>query len=377
MKSHVTFGVAVGALVAALVAPGCQPAGPDGPSATVEVGALLPLSGSEAPVGLQQRRAFELAEERINAAGGTRVKFIFVDTQSDAEVGQAGAREVIEKQGLPVVFAFPCAVVYKAQPIADRAGSLLMACNMDPETARASPRTFRVFPQLREQTQAMLKHLGNGDGKRAAVIRLDAPAPNNAVTRLLVPGLEAQGWKVAANAIYSKAERDYEAIGAKVKAATPDAIVMYVDAKAVGPLLKLLRREGVSREARILGGISFAFASKLPAEVLEGVVVVAPACAASERGRVQASLLGREFRKRYGRPPHVFAAFCFDGAMLIGDALKHTGGRAAGVQAYLTNVTDYAGVTGPIAFDEAGDAAVKWDVCVYRSGKLVRAVASK
>ena len=369
-------------MFAALVSVGCQQAGlarrgASEPPATVTVGALLPLSGDKAPMGVQQRRAFELAEERINADSGIKVKFLFVDTKSDARAGQAGARELIEQEGVPVVFAFPCAIVYETQPIADKAGSVLMACNMDPRTAQASPRTFRVFAHLRQQTQVMLKHLGKGDGKRAVAIHLDAPSPNHAVTKLLVPGLKAQGWEVAANVTYDKKDRNYKAVVAQVKAADPDVIVMYLDTKAVPPLLKLLKHESVSGKAKLLGGISFAFPLKLPAEILEGITVVAPACAASERRQVETSWLGQEFRKRYGKPPHVFAAFCFDGAMLVGDALREKGGSAAGVQAYLKRVKDYAGVTGLITFDEAGDARVKWDVCIYKNGKLVPAPKRK
>ena len=93
-------------------------------------------------------RAHELAEERLNAEHGVKVDFLFEDTRSDAKVGEIRARKLIDEQGVSLVFAFPCAVVYKTQPIADKAGALLMACNMDPRTAKASPRTFRVFPNL-------------------------------------------------------------------------------------------------------------------------------------------------------------------------------------------------------------------------------------
>jgi ABC-type branched-subunit amino acid transport system substrate-binding protein len=120
-----------------------------------------------------------------------------------------------------------------------------------------------------------------------------------------------------------------------------------------------------------MGGISFAFPFKLPSHILEGVAVVAPSCALSGRPKLETSWFAQEFRKRYGKPPHIFAAFCFDGAMLVGHALKSKGTRTTDVQAYLRNVKDYLGVTGSITFDEAGDTGVKWGVGVYRNGKLV------
>jgi branched-chain amino acid transport system substrate-binding protein len=374
--------VAVAVLFAALALGGCLKkgvarSGPAKAPATVRIGALLPLSGKKAPMGMQQRRAFQLAEEHINSDSEIKVKFIFVDTKSDPKVGETGARKLIEQERLSVVFAFPCAIVYKAQPIADKVGTLLMACNMDPRTAEASPLTFRLFPTLRQQTDEMLKYLDKGDGKRAVVIHLKKPSPDYAVNKLLVPGLKAQGWQVAANATYNKKNRNYKAVVAQVKASNPDVILMYVDKEAVPPLLKLLKQRGLSGKAKILGGINFVFPFKLPAEILEGVIVVAPACAMSARPRVKATWFGREFLRRYGKPPHFFATFCFDGAVLLGHALKENGTSVAGVQAYLKTVKDHAGVTGSITFNDVGDVDQKWEVGVYMNGKLTPIAGKK
>jgi len=337
---------------------------------TVRIGVLLPLSGKQAPIGLQQRQAFELAAAKINADGKIKVNFVFVDTESEPKVGEAGARKLIEQEGLQIVFAFPCAIVYKTQPIAKKTGALLMACNMDPRTAQASPRTFRVFPNLRQQTDVMLRHLGKGERRRAAVIHLKAPSPDYAVAELLIPGLQANGWQMVASATYNKTNRNYPAVVAKVKASNPDVILIYADKEAVPPLLKLLKQEPSTRKATILGGISFAFPPKLPSETLEGVTVVAPVCAISDRPKLGTSWLGKEFRKRYEKPPHMFAAFCFDGAMLVGRALKERGTSISSVQDYLETVKDYSGVTGLITLDDEGDAKVKWEVGVYENGTL-------
>jgi branched-chain amino acid transport system substrate-binding protein len=67
----------------------------------------------------------------------------------------------------------------------------------------------------------------------------------------------------------------------------------------------------------------------------------------------------------------MFAAFCFDSAMLVGHALREQGSRPADVQAYLKTLKDYPGVTGRITVDRSGDASVAWGIGVYRNGKLV------
>jgi branched-chain amino acid transport system substrate-binding protein len=190
------------------------------------------------------------------------------------------------------------------------------------------------------------------------------------VAELLIPGLRGNGWKVVASATYNKTKRNYPAVVAKVKASNPDVILIYADKEAVGPLLKLLKQEPSTRKTTILGGISFAFPTKLPSETLEGVIVVAPVCAISDRPMLSTSWLGKEFRKRDEKPPHMFAAFCFDSAMLVGRALKERGTSIESVQDYLETVKDYSGVTGLITLDDEGDAEVKWEIGVYQDGTL-------
>ena len=191
------------------------------------------------------------------------------------------------------------------------------------------------------------------------------------IFRELLPALKGKGWEVTADVTYDKKAPDYEAVAEQTKSAVPDIILMYLDNKAVPPLLKLFRKENSLAQTKIVGGISFAFPYKLPPEILEGVTVAAPGCALSDKPRVASSWFGTEFQRRYGKPPHMFAAFCFDSAMLIGHAIKAKGSSPADVEAYLKTVKNYPGVTGTITFDKAGDAEVAWGTGVYRNGKLV------
>ncbi|MEK9974319.1 MAG: ABC transporter substrate-binding protein, partial [Deltaproteobacteria bacterium] len=60
---------------------------------TVKVGILLPLSGSVAPIGVNNRRGHEFAVEEINAnggikaLGGAKLEMIDGDTQGKPEIG--------------------------------------------------------------------------------------------------------------------------------------------------------------------------------------------------------------------------------------------------------------------------------------------------
>lgn len=74
---------------------------------TVKVGLNYPRTGPYFSQGLDQFRAAELAQEEINAAGGIlgrRVQIVWRDSQSRVDVTQRNVTELIDKEGVKMVF---------------------------------------------------------------------------------------------------------------------------------------------------------------------------------------------------------------------------------------------------------------------------------
>ena len=109
----------------------------DGP---VRIGVILPLSGSLASIGTDERAALELAAQVVNEdfpdlgiplgageglpnLGGAQVELVFADSQGRAEVGQSEAQRLIEQEGVVALFgAYQSAVTKTASAVAERAG---------------------------------------------------------------------------------------------------------------------------------------------------------------------------------------------------------------------------------------------------------------
>ncbi|CAA9536426.1 MAG: ABC transporter, substrate-binding protein (cluster 4, leucine/isoleucine/valine/benzoate) [uncultured Thermomicrobiales bacterium] len=123
------------------VAVECPPDAAGAPEdGVVRVGVILPLSGTAATVGNDERAALELAVEFVNedraevplplAAGaglptldGAQVELVFADSQGQAEVGQSEATRLIEDENVVALFgAYNSAVTRTASTAAERAG---------------------------------------------------------------------------------------------------------------------------------------------------------------------------------------------------------------------------------------------------------------
>lgn len=73
----------------------------------VKIGFNYPQTGPYAAQGLDQLRAAELARDEINAAGGIlgkKVELVIRDSQSKVDVSIANARELIDKEGVKMIF---------------------------------------------------------------------------------------------------------------------------------------------------------------------------------------------------------------------------------------------------------------------------------
>lgn len=97
MRRLIIFGLFVGMAFVAMAAT----------NGTVKIGLNYPKTGPYSVQGLDQWRATEMAVEEINAAGGIlgkRVEIVWRDSQSKADVTTQNVTELIENEGVKMVF---------------------------------------------------------------------------------------------------------------------------------------------------------------------------------------------------------------------------------------------------------------------------------
>ncbi|MFD4198365.1 MULTISPECIES: ABC transporter substrate-binding protein [Amycolatopsis] len=118
----------------ALLATGCGGSAPMGAAGAaagrdegpVKIGALHPVSGSNAVDGQQMRRGAQMAVDAINAAGGIKslggrkVELVTGDTQGKADIGQSEAQRLISAGAVGLVGTYQSAVSTNVAVVAER-----------------------------------------------------------------------------------------------------------------------------------------------------------------------------------------------------------------------------------------------------------------
>jgi branched-chain amino acid transport system substrate-binding protein len=110
------------------------------PKEPIKIGVILPLTGTAATIGNDEKAALELAAKVVNEAtpdldlplakdaglpnlGGAQIQLIFADSQGKAEVGQSEAIRLIDQEHVVALFgAYNSSVTKTASAAAERAG---------------------------------------------------------------------------------------------------------------------------------------------------------------------------------------------------------------------------------------------------------------
>ena len=93
---------------------------------TVKVGILLPLSGSVAPIGVNNRRGHEFAVEEINAnggikaLGGAKLEMIDGDTQGKPEIGITELQKLERKGVVAIMGAYQSGVTFPVTQVSEK-----------------------------------------------------------------------------------------------------------------------------------------------------------------------------------------------------------------------------------------------------------------
>jgi branched-chain amino acid transport system substrate-binding protein len=102
-------------------------------------------------------------------------------------------------------------------------------------------------------------------------------------------------------------------------------------------------------------------------KAVEGCRLVAPAKPAGERFDNFAAA----YKQKYGEEPDVYAAYSYDTAMILADAVKSGAKTGEDIRKYLTTMKPHQGISGDLSFDSHGDVVGgKFDRFEIKGGKV-------
>lgn len=326
----------------------------------VKIGVSGPYSGSIAHYGKDFESAVRLAIDEANLAGirlgGEVVRFEMVsdDDQADPKQAVAVANRLVDKGVVGVVGHLTSGATIPASKVYFAAGIPQIApAATNPTLTRQGYNTvFRVIGDDQQVGAAISHYIVGKLGLKAVAVIDDRTAFGQGLADVVAKTVVTLGAQVAAREFTSDKASDFRAILTSIKSKNVQAIFYGgVDAQA-GPLKRQMYELGMKMPFFSSSISSDQFVKIAGKEAAEGVY-------SADSGQAIEKMPGgpdftKKFNARFGKIV-MYAPYGYDATNVLINAMKAA--NSADPKKYLPEIykLNFAGVTGPISFDNRGD----------------------
>jgi len=340
---------------------------------SLKVGLLSPAAyGPEGARGQRTRKGVMLAFEEANAARKPgQLPFEVIEREDAPQWGSAAniAVEFKDHDVLGYIGTIDGDATHVALRVTLKTETYIINTS-DPDptlTETQIPWLTRIWPDDRQQCWRLAHLAVRLSGCQRIAILRESSRPGRVGVMHFANYIRRLGYPPVAHLLYQPGDREFTAQLNALKADQPDAILFYGQPEDIGRAAALIRKAGI--KARFFGFDRLkepAFAREAGAAA-EGTTITYffnP----ERTDKVWLDFVAR-FEKRWGEKPDVYAAYGYDGARLMIEAIDKSGPNRFRIRDYLANLNEWDGVTGHMIFDGRWDNIVPIGYAEFRGGK--------
>lgn len=320
----------------------------------IQMGAVLSLTGANATVGEDVRRAVKLAEEKVNADGGVLgrpFQVIVEDSGGNPTTAINAARKLVSVDKVPVVIGeYSSGIsIPMGQYLVKEGVVHINIASTSIKVRDLGASSFNLIGLEDKGNKFSSKDVWDLGYRNVAVI-----APNNAYGQGVAHGFreefEKLGGKVTTETLYTAGQSTYRRELQQIARSKPDAYIY----TAYGQESAVINREAFELGLRdqpwyaILLSMSL---SDTPANIAQGQLGMEVGSFVGEAGKAYADAFASKYKEGMKTS---YTGYAYDAVMMTAKAIEKAGStEPAAVQQALKAVGQgYVGVTGKIAFDE-------------------------
>ena len=344
----------------------------------VRIGFLGPLEGSPlVPLGKQMLNGAKLAIEEANKKGGYQNIPFKLMIHNDVGLWGAAANEII-KMDDENVWAWLGSIDDIVSHVALRATlktETMMVNTGDPDptlTETSIPWVIRVISDDRQSGYALASYIFEKmNHERVAVIRTNTRYGRVGVMEYSGVAVRL-GHPMMIEERFNDGETNFKMQLERIKKVSPDAILIWGNAKESALVLKQIRELGMEQPVYASDRVVSSEFLRIAGPYADGIVSTSPYNPLADN--VKLKEFQSNYLKRFDLEPDVFAAHSYDGMNLIIEAIQKVGLNRVLIRDVLTDLTTfqgYQGVTGEIILDKSwNDVGGIWMVKI-ENGKFI------
>ena len=347
-------------------------------SLIVKIGNVAPLTGPNAHLGKDNENGARLALEEVNQQGlminGKKITLEFVgeDDASDPKQGTQVAQKLVDQKVVAIVGHLNSGVSIPAAKIYSDAGIVQISpSSTNPEyTNQGFKTTYRLVGTDAQQGPVLARFaIDKLKAKNIAIVD-DSTQYGKGLADEFEKTIIASGGKIVVHEATNDKATDFKAILTNIKSKKPD-IILYGGMDATGgPFAKQAKELGIN--VKIIGGDGICSPTLAQLAGDAAVNVICSTVGVPKESLANGETFLKNYQKRFNAEVQIYSPMAYDAVMVIVDAMKRANSTEAAAILSVMPATNYAGLSGQIAFDAKGD--LKESVITlnqYKDGKIV------
>jgi len=320
----------------------------------LKIGIITTLSGPPAVLGGMLRDGFMLAvKQNGGKLGGRDVQFFVEDDELKPDVAVSKAKALVERDKVDFVVGpiFSNILIAIMKPVTD-SGTILISPNAGTSNfaGKDCNKNFFVTSYQNDQVHEVLGKYAQDSGIKKVFLM----APNYQAGKDSLNGFKSAYKGEIADEVYVPlGTLDYSAELAKIAAAKPDAVFVFLPGGMGVNFVKQFRQAGLADKVKFLSAFTVD-ESTLPAQQDAALGFFGGSNWAPNMDNPQNKTFVAAYEKEYGgKIPASYAFQAYDAALLIDSALKATKGSTADKDALRAALmkADFKSVRGKFKFN--------------------------
>jgi len=323
-----------------------------------KIGAIFDITGPASSLGVPERNTALMLEEKINSQGGIdghSVEIIIEDNESNETKAVQAAKKLIEKDNVlaiagPSTTGTSMAIIDTVQksevPLVSAAAGIGIVTPVEERKW-----VFKTAQNDAVVVEKIIDYLKSINAKNVAFLSMNN-AYGDSGRKEFEAAAPGAGINIVVQEKFGATDKDMTAQLTRVKAANPDAVVIWAIPPSASIVTKNYRKLGIEAPLIHSHGVGNQTFIELAGDAANGVIcpigklLVAESLPDSDPQKQVLVEYAQEYESRYNEPRSTFGGHAYDAISLIVAAIEKAGPDRAKIRDELEKMQGFAGISG-------------------------------